>query len=89
MMLQVDQGNIESRIWPRAAGAAERFWSAASNRDVNAAEGRIDHFRCHLLQRGIGAGPIRPASEYGYCPVPGLSRFNSMHFDAMRHARRN
>jgi hexosaminidase len=84
VVLQVDQGNIESRIWPRAAGAAARFWSSAAENNVTAAEGRLDHYRCHLLQRGIGAGPIRPASEYGYCPVPQLSRFNFMHFNAYK-----
>jgi hypothetical protein len=79
---QVDAANIESRIWPRASGGAERMWSAASLRDVAAAEGRIDHMRCHMVQRGIGAGPIRPSSEYGYCPLPGLSRFHAMHHGA-------
>jgi hypothetical protein len=57
-------------MWPRASGGAERMWSAQALRDVTAAEARLDRFRCHMVQRGIGAGPIRPSSSYGYCPLP-------------------
>ena len=56
-------------MWPRASGGAERLWSAASLRDTDAAEGRLEALRCKMVQRGIRAGPIRPSSEYGYCPV--------------------
>ncbi len=31
----VDPGTVDSRIWPRMATLAERFWSAASVRDVD------------------------------------------------------
>ncbi len=75
----MDAGNIESRIWPRAAGGAFRMWSDATLRDADAFEGPLDRFRCKLLQRGIGAGPIRPANEYGYCPLPRSSVFNNRH----------
>jgi hexosaminidase len=73
---QCDDQNIESRMWPRACGGAERMWSApcqnntCSDADVAAAEPRIEAQRCHMIQRGIGAGPIRPSSEYFYCPIP-------------------
>jgi hexosaminidase len=59
---QTDEANIESRMWPRAAGGAERLWSNAALRDVDAAEGRLEALRCHMV------GPIRPSSVHGYCP---------------------
>jgi hexosaminidase len=76
---QCDSANIASRVWPRAAGGAQRFWSAASLRDIGTEEPRLEHFRCHLVQRGIGAGPIRPSGVYGYCPLPSNSRMHRMH----------
>lgn len=42
---------------------------------TNGAEGRLELFRCAMVQRGIGAGPIRPASEYVNCQLPDSSRF--------------
>jgi len=73
---QCDDNNIQSRMWPRACGGAERMWSApcgnntCSDADVSSAEPRIEAQRCHMIQRGIGAGPLRPSSEYFYCPIP-------------------
>lgn len=65
---QVDAANIESRMWPRASGGAERMWSRADARSIDTAEARLDRFRCAMVQRGVRAGPIRPSSSYGYCP---------------------
>jgi hexosaminidase len=63
----VDETNIDSRIWPRAAAIAERLWSAASVSDPNAARPRLVNFRCNsLARRGIGAGPVMQ----DYCPLP-------------------
>jgi hexosaminidase len=76
---QVNPSVINERIWPRAAGGAFRAWSDPSLRDSDAMAGNIDHFSCKLNQRGIGSSPIRPASVYGYCPLPADSRFNTMH----------
>ena len=79
---QVDSANIQSRVWPRACGGAERMWSPASLStpgDLMQAQGRIERQRCHMLQRGIGAGPLRPSSDFVYCPLPGGSRFNAQH----------
>ena len=74
---QVDANNIESRIWPRACGGAERMWSAPCANDntcgdaeVTAAEPRLEAQRCRMVQRGIRAGPLRPSSEYFYCSLP-------------------
>jgi hexosaminidase len=67
---QVDDTDIDTRIWPRACATAERLWSDATLRDVDAAEERIEHQRCRMARRGVRAGPIRPSSEYGYCHLP-------------------
>lgn len=63
----VDETNIDSRIWPRAAAIAERLWSAARVNDASAARPRLVNFRCNsLARRGIGAGPVM----LDYCPLP-------------------
>jgi hexosaminidase len=63
---QVDASNIESRIWPRASGGAERMWGNYTGPDyANALLGRLERFRCTMHQRGVGAGPLRPASDFG------------------------
>jgi len=74
---QCDASNIESRMWPRACGGAERMWSApcganatCSDADVSAAEPRLEAQRCRMLRRGVRAGPLRPSSEYFYCALP-------------------
>ena len=64
-IVELDNGLAESEMQLQAA--AERLQAL---RDVTAAEARLDRFRCHMVQRGIGAGPIRPSSSYGYCPLP-------------------
>ena len=73
---QVDSSNIQSRMWPRASGGAERMWGNFTGPDyTNGALGRLERFRCTMLQRGIGAGPLRPASDYVNCMLPDASRF--------------
>lgn len=67
---QVDDCDIDQRIWPRASATAERLWSSATLRDTDAAEGRLEHMRCRMVRRGVLASPIRPSSEYGYCTLP-------------------
>jgi hexosaminidase len=63
----VDETNIDSRIWPRAAAIAERLWSAPTVSDPYAARPRLINFRCNsLARRGIGAGPVMQ----DYCPLP-------------------
>ena len=50
---QVDDTDIDVRVWPRASATAERLWSDATLRDLDAAEERIEHQRCRMVQRGI------------------------------------
>lgn len=57
-------------MWPRACGSAERMWSDMNLRDTDAALPRLEAQRCRMLQRGIGAGPLRPADQVGYCALP-------------------
>lgn len=79
---QVDAVNIQSRMWPRGCASAERMWSDATVNSVEAAAPRLEHMRCHMVQRGIGAGPIRPSATYGYCPLPKDSRYNFLHVNS-------
>lgn len=64
---QVDESDQQTRMWPRAAAAAERMWSDPNLRDIDDAEARLDHLRCKMWRRGIRAGPITPASVHGFC----------------------
>lgn len=72
---QVDATNIHSRMWPRACAQAERLWSPASINDADAAMPRLAYHRCRMVQRGIGAGPIRPSANFGFCKLPPGSPF--------------
>lgn len=64
---QVDETNIDSRVWPRASAIAERLWSAVGKNDTSEAKPRLINFRCNsLARRGIGAGPIMQ----DWCPLP-------------------
>lgn len=56
---QVDDANMESQMWPRAAAGAERLWSPQSLTDLSAAAPRLSMLRCRLISRfKIRAGPI-------------------------------
>jgi hexosaminidase len=60
----VDASDLQSTLWPRMAAIAERLWSpATTDMDVALAamEPRLRAFRCLLLQRGFGAGPVGDA----------------------------
>lgn len=58
---QVDQSNFDSRVWPRASAIAERLWAGSnSETDLSAATIRLVPFRCSMVRRGVGAGPVAP-----------------------------
>jgi len=54
----VDTSDAEQTIWPRAAAAAERLWSAADVTDLTQALPRLMWFRCLLNARGVTAAPV-------------------------------
>jgi hexosaminidase len=54
----VDPSDLDATIWPRAAAVAERLWTPLNKMDVNAAEDRLQTFRCILEERGVGAAPV-------------------------------
>ena len=74
----VDAGTFLQTIWPRAAAAAERWWSnnfATSTSQSWDVINRFAQFRCLLLERGIPAaspgnptaGSMGPAWTVGSC----------------------
>jgi hypothetical protein len=73
---QVDATNIQSRMWPRACGGAERMWGYYTGANYTSGVlGRLERQRCNMVQRGIGAGPLRQASMFVNCLLPDSSRF--------------
>eukprot|EP01105_Mastigella_eilhardi_P014783 TRINITY_DN3371_c0_g1_i5.p1 TRINITY_DN3371_c0_g1~~TRINITY_DN3371_c0_g1_i5.p1 ORF type:complete len:334 (-),score=50.61 TRINITY_DN3371_c0_g1_i5:34-1035(-) len=67
----VDASDLFSTVWPRAAAAAERLWSAREVCDTTEAELRLAWFRCLLASRGIGAAPLRNGQARAAPPGPG------------------
>ena len=60
---QVDETDIDTRIWPRAAAVGERTWTGSQVKD---GDKRIDAHRCRLARRGIQATPLKsgPPCQY-------------------------
>lgn len=56
---QVDEAQIDSKIWPRAAAAAERLWSNPNLKD-GSAESRLYRHRERLISRGIKPEAVAP-----------------------------
>jgi len=67
----VDPSDWFSTVWPRAAAAAERLWSAQTVTDTIAAMPRLEWFRCLLTQRGIDAAPVNNPEARDSPPGPG------------------
>ncbi|GBP50510.1 Beta-hexosaminidase subunit beta [Eumeta japonica] len=61
----VDDTNLATRVWPRAAAVAERLWSAAGGAAA-AARHRLEEHACRLRRRGI---PAQPPNGPGFCLV--------------------
>uniref|UniRef100_A0A1A9VDI0 Beta-hexosaminidase n=1 Tax=Glossina austeni TaxID=7395 RepID=A0A1A9VDI0_GLOAU len=56
---QIDEQNLDQRVWPRASALAERLWSNPSDNWQKA----LDRMRLHrenLVENGIAAEPIQP-----------------------------
>ncbi|KAL1535613.1 Beta-hexosaminidase 1 [Salvia divinorum] len=55
-----DASDVQQTIWPRAAAAAERLWSAPESRSSRTTVlERLEYFRCLLTRRGVPAAPVR------------------------------
>jgi len=67
----VDTSDVYNTVWPRAAAAAERLWSARNVNDTVAALPRLESFRCLLNRRGIPAAPTNNAEARSSPPNPG------------------
>ncbi|XP_077285128.1 beta-hexosaminidase 2 isoform X2 [Arctopsyche grandis] len=55
----VDENNMDSRIWPRAAAVAERLWSDPSS-SSKFAQARLARHRERLLRRGVNPEELQP-----------------------------
>lgn len=60
----VNESNLESRTWPRACVAAEKFWSPSSpdlNADINSISAfigpKLEEQACRMKRRGVNAQP--------------------------------
>ncbi|XP_037893640.1 chitooligosaccharidolytic beta-N-acetylglucosaminidase-like isoform X2 [Glossina fuscipes] len=56
---QIDEQNLDQRLWPRASALAERLWSNPSD-NWQKALARLRLHRENLVKNGIAAEPIQP-----------------------------
>ena len=59
----IDENNLESVVFPRAAAVGERLWSPLFVNDTVDALSRLDPHRCRMVGRGFRVGPLQP----GFC----------------------
>jgi hypothetical protein len=65
-------------LYPRGLAVGEKLWSPQaftaitdpSADELDDVQTRLEHARCKLVQRGIGASPIGVAGDYGLCWRP-------------------
>ena len=67
----VDESDLMNTVWPRAAAVAERLWTPKEKMDVEAAESRLQTFRCLLQERGVAAAPVLNTQARAAPPAPG------------------
>mmetsp|Transcript_2155 Transcript_2155/g.3460 ORF Transcript_2155/g.3460 Transcript_2155/m.3460 type:complete len:178 (+) Transcript_2155:704-1237(+) len=71
---QVDESNVHSKLWPRAAAFAERMWSTRETEDLPDARRHLSLMVDRLRRRGVQAAPIHPK----FCVLhPGSCNSNS------------
>lgn len=91
----LDQRTIDSRVWPRTAAVAERFWSPQSVRDVDDMYRRLDGVSVELETLGLrhltsedtelrglaGTGQIEPLRQFAaaFEPVSFGERSETQH----------
>jgi hexosaminidase len=56
---QSDPSNLDPIVWPRAAAAAEVFWTG-EGRNVTEALPRLHDIRYRMVQRGVRAIALQP-----------------------------
>jgi hexosaminidase len=56
----VSGANIQERMWPRTAAAAERLWTNPTGQADSTTTVRMAEMVCRLNRRGIAAAPIAP-----------------------------
>ena len=61
---RVDENDFFPRVWPRTSAVAERLWTGNSESAKSSYVERLDHFRCHMLDRGIPVAPLHPGTCY-------------------------
>eukprot|EP00052_Salpingoeca_macrocollata_P012653 m.98618 g.98618 ORF g.98618 m.98618 type:complete len:96 (+) comp18575_c0_seq2:406-693(+) len=59
---EINQFNLEEKLWPRGAAFAERMWSESSLQDTDELAPRLARVYCKMLARGAHVSPIGPGT---------------------------
>lgn len=74
-VFEVDEHNMEMKLWPRSSAFAERMWTHPTNRTLSVYP-RLLHHRERMVRRGVHADRLQPESCHqitGYCDDPNSS----------------